>query len=161
MEALALLLPYLPLVLKIAPDVQAAIRIGGPALEAIGALAPELIPIFRSIGSTLASQRGGTMERHAEAVGRRIFQSISARHDTWWLQRALNALGSKIGVDGVYGEETVRTVTQYQTARGCRQIDGLAGDGETVPMIEAELEARGLAIADGPESVSGGGDRHV
>lgn len=77
-------------------------------------------------------------------------------HDTWWVQRALNALpvdaggaDPKIDVDGSYGRRTRYAAGEFQEKHHLR-IDGLAGTVETIPSIEHELAAHNLTVADGP-----------
>ena len=70
-------------------------------------------------------------------------------HDTYWLQRALMAMGfNPNGIDGVYGRDTRAAVRAYQTANGLT-VDGIAGP-QTYGSLEKDLEARGLTRPDGP-----------
>lgn len=58
-------------------------------------------------------------------------------HDTFWLQRSLNALGAELVVDGSYGRRTKAAVTEFQAGHGL-DVDGLAGP-KTFAALEAAL----------------------
>lgn len=62
-------------------------------------------------------------------------------HDTEWLQRSLNLLGTspKLVADGSFGRKTKAAVVMFQIAHGL-SVDGFAGP-ETIPAIEAALAA--------------------
>lgn len=72
-ELLPLILRYLPLVIKIAPDVKNAIAIGVPIFEAIRKVAPDLLPVLQRIGAAFAEQFGGNPEDHAKAIASAAF----------------------------------------------------------------------------------------
>jgi lysozyme family protein len=69
------------------------------------------------------------------------------KHDTVWLQWALNALGAvpQLQVDGIYGGGTRIAVRHYQEGHKL-QIDGLAGK-QTINSIKADLKKVGKAPA--------------
>lgn len=150
---IGLLLKFLPLIVRIAPEIRNAIAAGIPIIDAIRKSAPTLLPILQRLGAEMAQEFGGSPDERIEDIASRTFISPSERHDNYWIQRALNVLGAKpaLEVDGEYGLLTIATVKLFQEAFGL-EVDGIAGDGETIPAIEAELKARRLVVADGAEA---------
>lgn len=121
-----LLLELLPIIfraIKVAPQVQEAIRIGTPIVKAVDENAGDLLPVLKEIGK---QQFPGIDERFAPAAAAStMFDPIRIK----WLQTALNALGANpsLDVDGEYGPMTKDAVLKFQMANKL-VADGFAGD---------------------------------
>jgi hypothetical protein len=125
------LAPFAPL-LTAAPEiiaaVQEAIRVGGPALQAVGAQAPHLLPALEALGKALFPN---ATSGHAEAAARVLFHPDLTR----LLQIYLNDLGfGPLDVDGEYGPATQAAVTKFQAANPPLEVDGWCGDATWAAM---------------------------
>lgn len=123
---------YLPLAFKALAhkaEIARVIQLLTPAINALRASLPELIPLLK----TLAAELFPEMQRQiANDSGLVTF-------DVKWLQRSLNLLGEKISVDGDYGDGTKAAVKRFQAKHPPLLVDGWAGFS-TVLAIGSELE---------------------
>jgi len=123
MELLVQLLPIIFRAINVAPQVQQAIRIGTPLVNAVEENARDLLPLLAQIGKQMFP---GIDEKLAPAAAAStMFDPIRVK----WLQTALNMLGTKapLDVDGEYGPMTKDAVLQFQKANQL-VADGWAGD---------------------------------
>jgi len=100
--------------------------INNPALQ-------QLLPLIQQILAQLGTQSFPTVDPNkAGNAGADLF-NVS---NTKWAQTALNILGTKIPVDGVYGQGTKDAVTVFQTAHGL-VADGWAGEKTIAALQQA------------------------
>lgn len=86
-----------------------------------GLLSGDLVSVLEKAGETLFPKVAPEL---------RLAAAIVAAYDhdkTKWLQQALNViLGLNLDVDGIYGEETVKAVEQFQQQQLGLKVDGWA-----------------------------------
>jgi murein L,D-transpeptidase YcbB/YkuD len=116
-------LPIILRVVQLAPQIQQALRLGQPALDATLATAPDLMPLLQQIGTGLFP---GIAQNLSHVAGAQtLFDPTGVK----WTQLALNLLGAnpQLVVDGSYGPATKAAVTKFQTQHGLA-ADGWAGE---------------------------------
>jgi peptidoglycan hydrolase-like protein with peptidoglycan-binding domain len=116
-------LPIIPRVVQLAPQIQQALRLGQPALDASLATAPDLMPLLQEIGKSLFPGIANQLSHVAGAQA--LFDPTGVK----WIQLALNLLGAnpQLVVDGRYGPATRAAVTKFQTEHSL-VVDGWAGE---------------------------------
>ncbi|MCA1458777.1 peptidoglycan-binding protein [Bradyrhizobium sp. BRP22] len=117
------LLPIIFRAIKVAPQIQEAIRIGTPIVKAVEEHAGNLLPLLKEIGK---QEFLNIDERFAPAAAAStMFDPVRIK----WLQTALNVLGANppLDVDGEYGPLTKDAVLRFQKALNI-VADGWAGD---------------------------------
>ena len=123
MDLLVKLLPIIFRAINVAPQVQQAIRVGKPTVEAVEENARDLLPLLGQIGRQMFP---AIDERLAPAAAAStMFDPVRVK----WLQTALNVLGvdPPLEVDGDYGPKTTEAVSHFQHTNGL-VVDGWAGD---------------------------------
>ena len=91
--------------------------INNPALQ-------QLLPLIQQILAQLGTQNFPNVDpTKAGNSGVALFNVMNTK----WTQTALNILGTKVDVDGVYGQGTKDAVLAFQTAHGL-VADGWAGE---------------------------------
>ena len=143
---MALLIKLLPIVFRainVAPQIQEAMRIGKPIVNAVEENAGDLLPLLKEIGK---QQFPDIDEKFAPAAAAStMFDPVRIK----WLQTALNILGANppLDVDGEYGPMTKDSVLQFQKAHEL-VADGWAGD-TTHAALQLALSKRPMAAAQG------------
>lgn len=93
----------------------------------------------------------GSVPEAAPAAKRAILKKGMRGEDVRKLQEQLVKMGYDTGgVDGVYGDKTLKAVAKYQDAHGITPVDGEAG-----PVTRSLLESIAAAAEDGPRGKPG------
>lgn len=124
------LLQYVPLLISAIPKIQAAYNTTTTGTTAkvgsvIEALAPQLAPIFESIGSQMFPALAPALHVAAGA--------IAGFHPdaTKWVQDALNRLDNAgLAVDGHFGPRTLAAIKNFQAKNGLA-VNGFIDDAES------------------------------
>ena len=75
---------------------------------------------------------------YARPTGNPLLKNGSKGDGVSWVQSALNKLGYKLTVDGMFGSGTEEAVKQFQTSRGL-SVDGIVGK-DTINKIVEQLK---------------------
>ena len=135
MSALMKIVPIILRVVQLAPQIQQALRLGQPSLDATLAGSPDLIPVLKQLGISLFP---GIKDQLAHVAGAQaLFDPTGVK----WIQLSLNLLGAnpQLVVDGSYGPATKAAVTKFQTEHSL-VVDGFAGEA-TGNALRAALAA--------------------
>jgi murein L,D-transpeptidase YcbB/YkuD len=133
------LIEFLPIILRVvqaAPQIQQALRLGQPALDANLATMPDLKVLLQQLGK---SQFPGISDALSHVAGAQaLFDPTGIK----WVQLSLNLLGAnpQLVVDGSYGPATKLAVTGFQKQHNLA-VDGWAGDA-TQDALRSALAAR-------------------
>lgn len=128
------LLPILMRVLQLLPQIQEAMRSGTSVLTLLQKFAPDLIGVVQGVGGVLFPNLPQSAQVEVGALT--SFDQVQVR----WIQTSLNKLGAspQLVVDGQYGANTKKAVSDFQTAHNIAAVDGWAGK-VTSAAIQTEL----------------------
>ena len=125
---------WIPIIMRLidwAPKIQAALSKNQNIVQLIESLAPDLLPLFKEIGSKLFPNLDTSGQVQVAAL---TFDPERVR----WIQSSINKLtDAKLVVDGHYGIATKAAVVKFQQAHDLND-DGWAGKN-TSAVIETEL----------------------
>lgn len=113
-------------------------------MEALIALLPTILallnnPAVKSILPLLLQLGGSAFPGVKPEDAAHAASALFDANGTKWVQTALNMLGAKIDVDGVYGEGTKTAVSNFQRAHGL-EVDGWAGTKTADALRSALME---------------------
>ena len=95
-----------------------------------------LLPLLQQILQQLGTQAfPGIDPNKAASAGSALFDTEHVK----WGQTALNVLGSKVEVDGVYGQGTKAAVSEFQKTHGL-VVDGWSGSKTNEALRAALLQ---------------------